>query len=237
MPRVYPSYDALRLADRVLIEVARRAQGFEGRVGAAWYWRLPGGILATFWLQATVTEERWDVLHAEASTMRASSFSSASFPFAAYATSATSPPYIHDLKGVAEWANRLYLQMGHLIEDAAHWLNILHAVAIAPAINPAAAFPALSHLERRIVAYALDELDGYFTIKTLYPVFRGEISRARLSQLAREWEAAELLTERPRRVTYALQALAENVRPRLCDQSGGHDTGTQPGTRSIGAER
>ncbi len=40
------------------------------------------------------------------------------------------------------------------------------------------------------------------------PAFRDEISRARLSRLARDWEANELLTEVPRRVTYALQALA-----------------------------
>ena len=56
---------------------------------------------------------------------------------------------------------------------------------------------------------SLDEADFQRRpIKYLYAAFRDEISRARLSRLAREWEANELLTEIPRRVTYALQALA-----------------------------
>jgi len=208
MPQNYPSFDSLRLADQILAEIAERTPGFEGRVGAAWFWRLPGGILVDLWLDATVTEERWDVIRARASTARSGIFSTADFPFAAYATSATSPPYIHDLKGVAEWSNRLYFQMGHLIEDAAHWLNMLYAVAVSPHISPSGVLPVLSPLEKRLVAYAAEELEGYFTIKDLYTAFREEISRARLSKLAREWEASELLTEVPRRVTYALQALA-----------------------------
>jgi len=208
MPQVFPSFDALRLADQILAQVAERTQGFEGRVGATWFWRLPGGILADFALDATVTDERWDVLRARASTARSGIFSTADFPFAAYATSATSPPYIHDLKGVAEWSNRLYFQMGYLIDDAAHWLNVLYAVAVSPQINPSGVMPYLSPLERRLVAYAMEELEGYFTIKDLHAAFRDEISRARLSKLARDWESRELLTEIPRRVTYALQALA-----------------------------
>jgi hypothetical protein len=207
MPQVFPSFDALRLTDQILEEIANRTSGFEGRVGAAWFWRLPGGIVVDFALDATVTEERWDVIRGRASTSRSGIFSTADFPFAAYATSATSPPYIHDLKGVAEWSNRLYFQMGHIIEDAAHWLNLLYAVAISPRINPAGILPVLSQLERRLVVYAIEELEGYFTIKYLYAAFRREISRARLSKLAREWESQELLTEIPRRVTYALQAL------------------------------
>jgi hypothetical protein len=179
-------------------------------VGTAWYWRLPGGILVIAWLDNTVTEERWDVLRARASTPRADIFSTADFPFSAYATSPTSPPFIHDLQGVAEWSNRLYFQMGRLIEDAVQWINMLHAVAISPQISPPASFPTLSPLERRLVKYALDELEGYFVIKDLYQAFRGEISRARLSALAQAWEAGKLLTKRPRRVTYALQTLAED---------------------------
>lgn len=99
--------------------------------------------------------------------------------------------------------------MGHLIEDAVHWLGMLHAVAISPQVNPPAAFPALSPLERRLVRYALEELEGYFTIKALHQAFGGEISRSRLSALARAWEEGQLLTKRPRRVTYALRLLAE----------------------------
>jgi len=204
----YPSFDALRLADRLIGEIGKRTPCYEGRVGAAWYWHLPGGILVTARLDYTVTEERWDVLRAQASTPRAGVFSTADFPFVAYATSATSPPFIHDLQGVAVWSNRLYFQMGHLIEDAVHWLGMLHAVAISPQISPPASFPALSPLERRLVCHALDGLEGYFTIKALHRAFRDEISRSRLSALAQAWEASGLLTKRPRRVTYALKLLA-----------------------------
>ena len=212
MPLFFPSFDALRLADRLLDEIGKQTPGYEGRVGAAWYWRLPGGILVAAHLDYTATEERWDVIRAQASTPRAGVFSTADFPFRAYATSATSPPFIHDMQGVAEWANRLYFQIGHLIEDAVHWLGALHAVAISPQISPPASFPALSSLERRLVRYAMDELEGYFTVKALRQAFRDEISQSRLSALAQAWEARELLTKRPRRVTYALRLLAGEER-------------------------
>jgi hypothetical protein len=171
---------------------------------------LPGGILAALWLDNTVTEERWDAIRAQASTPRSGIFSTADLPFSAYGTSSTSPPFIHDLQGEAEWSNRLYFQMGHLIEDAVHWLGMLHTIAISPQVSPPAAFPALSQLERRMVLYALDDLQGYFTIKDLHEAFGEEISRARISALAKAWEANELLTRKPRRVTYALRLLAEN---------------------------
>lgn len=209
MPLFYPSFDALRLADRLVDEIGKRTPGYEGRVGTAWYWRLPGGILVTARLDYTVTEERWDVLRAEATTPRVGLFSAADFPFSAYATSATSPPFIHDLQGLAEWSNRLYFQMGRLIDDTVHWLGMLHAIAISPQISPPAAFPALSPLERRLVRYVLDELEGHFNLTALHNAFREEISRSRLSALACVWEASQLLTARPRRVTYALRLLAE----------------------------
>jgi hypothetical protein len=212
MPLFFPSFDALRLADRLLDEIGKQTPGYEGRVGAAWYWRLPAGILVVARLDHTVTEERWDVLHAEASTPRAGIFSAADFPFKAYGTSATSPPFIHDLQGVAEWSNRLYFQMGRLVEEAVHWVGMLHAVAISPQISPPAAFPALSPLERRLVQHALDELGGAFNVRELHQAFGEEISRARLRRLAQAWEARELLTARPRRVTYALRLLAEEDR-------------------------
>jgi hypothetical protein len=205
----YPSFDALRLADKMADAIGEQTPGYQGRVGAAWFWRLPAGILVVAHLDHTVTEERWDVLRAEASTPRAGIFSRADFPFAAYATSATSPPFIHDLKGMAEWSNRLYFQMGHLIEDAVHWLGMLHAVAISPQVSTPAAYPALSSLERRLVRHAMDELEGAFNLRALHETFGDEISRARLRRLAQEWEAKELLTARPRRVTYALRVLAE----------------------------
>jgi len=209
MPLFFPSHDALRLAQRLVDEIGKQTPGYEGRVGATWYWRLPGAIMAAAWLDNTVTEERWDVLRAQASTPRAGIFSSIDFPFSIYATSATSPPFIHDLQGVAEWSNRLYFQMGRLIDDAVHWLGMLHAMAISPQVSPPASFPAISPLERRLVQYAMDELEGSFVIKDLHQAFHQEISRSRLSALAQSWETSELLTKRPRRVTYALQLLAE----------------------------
>ena len=212
-PLFYPSFDALRLADRLVSEIGKQTPGYEGQVGTAWYWHLPGGILVVACLDYTVTEERWDVLRAQASTPRAGVFSTADFPFRAYATSLTSPPFIHDLQGVAEWSNRLYFQMGHLIEDAVHWVNMLHAVAISPQISPPASIPTLSPLERRLVQYALNELGGRFDVNGLHQAFGDQIPLARLRKLAQAWEARELLTERPRRVTYALQLLAEEDRP------------------------
>jgi hypothetical protein len=209
MPLFYPSFDALRLADRLVDEIGKQTPGYKGRVGAAWYWRLPAGILVVARLDYTTTEERWDVIRAQASTPKAGVFSVADFPFAAYATSATTPPFIHDLQGVAEWSNRLYFQMGHLIEEAVQWVGMLHAVAISPQISAPASFPALSPLERRLVRYALDELEGAFNLQALHQAFRAEISRSRLSRLAQAWEARELLTPRPRRVTYALRFLVE----------------------------
>lgn len=209
MPLFYPSFDALRLADKLVDEIGKQTHGYQGRVGAAWYWRLPGGILVVAHLDHTVTEERWDVLRAQASTPRAGTFSTADFPFKAYGTSTTSPPFIHDLQGIAEWSNRLYFQMGRLIEDAVHWVGMLHAVAISPQVSPPASLPALSAMERRLVRYALNELGGAFNIKELHQTFGDEISRGRLRRLAQAWEAKELLTSRPRRVTYALQALAK----------------------------
>ncbi len=209
MALFYPSFDAICLAERLFDEIGKQTPGYEGRVGAAWYWRLPGGILVVANLDHTVTPERWDVIRAQANTPRAGILSTVDFPFVAYSTSASSPPFIHDMQGKAEWANRLYFQMGHLIKDAVHWIGILHAVAISPQVNPPASFPAISPLECRLIRYALDELEGYFTIKHLHQAFGGEVSRARLSAIAQAWETGELLTKRPRRVTYALQALAE----------------------------
>jgi hypothetical protein len=209
MPLFYPSFSALHIADQIFDEIGKRTPGYEGRVGSVWYWRLPAGILTAAWMDNTVTEERWDVIRAQASTPRAGIFSTADFPFAAYGTSASSPPFIHDLQGEAEWSNRLYFQMGYMIEDIVHWLGILHTIAISPQISTPAALPALNPLERRLVKHAVDEMEGHFTISKLHNAFRDEISHSRLSALAQAWEASELLTKRPRRVTYALRLLAE----------------------------
>lgn len=209
MPMYYPSFDALDLADTLFQEVGERTPGYEGRVGAAWYWRLPGGIIAVAHLDHAVTPERWDVIRARASNSQAGVFSEADFPFKAYGTSITSPPFIHDMQGRAEWSNRLYFQMGELIDEFVHWIEMLHAIVISPRVNPPASFPALSKLERRLVRYAMAELEGQFVLKSLHEAFRGEISRARLSALAQAWEMNHLLTGHPRRVTYALLALTD----------------------------
>ncbi len=99
--------------------------------------------------------------------------------------------------------------MGHLIVEAAQWLQTLQAAAISPQINPPASFPYLSALEREIIRYVLEEMDGRFNLVRLRQVFNGRISSRRLQQLAREWESLGLLTPPPRRVTYALRALME----------------------------
>lgn len=77
--------------------------------------------------------------------------------------------------------------------------------------------PALSELERRLVAYAVAELDGAFTVGRLYDAFKGQISKRQLERLGREWERRGWLTvpesvTEPRRVTEALLVLAGEAR-------------------------
>lgn len=211
MALIFPSYQALALADQILEAIADRVPGYQGRLGAFWYWRLAGGILVTYRLDFTVTEQRWDVLRAEAVTPRVGTFSNAEFPFAMYGTLLESPPFIHDLEGEAQWSNRLYFQMGHLIEDATLWMETLLATVLDPQIRPPASFPDLTSLERALVRYAIEELGGHFRIKQLHQAFGDRISYRALASLARSWEETGLLTERPRRVTIALRALVEQT--------------------------
>ncbi len=209
MAHFYPSYQALALANQILSETSERTEGYQGRIGVAWYWRLPGGIIVTFILDYTITEQRWDVLRAEASSPNTGVFNGADFPFAAYGTMVSSPPFIHDLDGEAEWANRLYFQMGNLIEDISVWLEMLRAALLEPSIRPPAAFPILSSLECELVHHAIMEQEGQFNIGALHQAFRNRISKEKLSRLAQEWERIGLLTEAPRRVTMGLRALAK----------------------------
>lgn len=210
MPLVYPSYQALQLADQMLTSMAEHVPGYQGRLGACWYWRLQGGVLITFELGYRITEQRWDVLRAEAVTPQVGLFSAAEFPFGMYGTLRESPPFIHDLDGDAEWSNRLYFQMGHLIDDACRWMEALLAAVLDPQVRTPSSFPALTSLERDLVRYALEELEGRFIIKDLYEAFGDKISRRALSRLAQSWSDIGLLTERPRRVTVALRALIES---------------------------
>jgi hypothetical protein len=204
----FPSYQALRLADQIVDTIAEKVTGYQGRLGARWYWRLSGGILVSFELRYRITEQRWDVLHAEAVTPRVGLFSAADFPFIMYGTLQESPPFIHDLDGSAEWSNRLYFQMGHLIDDASQWMEALLATVLDPQVSPPSSFPSLTSLERQMVAYAIEELQSRFTLTALHAAFGDAISYAALAGLARAWEAAGLLTGAPRRVTVALRALA-----------------------------
>lgn len=91
MPLVYPSYQALQLADQMLTSMAEHVPGYQGRLGACWYWRLQGGVLITFELGYRITEQRWDVLRAEAVTPQVGLFSAAEFPFGMYGTLRESP--------------------------------------------------------------------------------------------------------------------------------------------------
>ena len=209
MVNFYPSHQALALADQMLNAIAERVPGYQGRIGAKWYWRLNGGILITLALDYSITEQRWDILRAVAVTPTVGQFNAADFPFAAYGTLLTSPPFIHDLEGSAEWSNRLYFQMGHLIEDCTLWLKMLLAALIDPQILPPSSYPSLNALEQELVNYALNERLGYFTVNKLHAAFTDRVSRRQLSRLAQRWEDRGLLTEKPRRVTIALRALAE----------------------------
>ncbi len=209
MVQFYPSFESLLLADQILEDVDKRADGYQGRIGTKWYWRLPGGLLVTFWLDYTVTEHRWDVLHAEAASPNVGIFNAAEFPFAAYGTLLTSPPFIHELEGEAEWSNRLYFQMGYLIEDIVVWLEMLRASIIDPRIRPPATIPDISLLEQDLVTHAVTELDGRFILKKLHEEFQSRISYRQISSLAQNWEELGLLTKRPRRVTLALRSLVE----------------------------
>jgi len=83
--------------------------------------------------------------------------------------------------------------------------------------------PVLADVERALVAYALDELDGEFKVDALYQAHKGEISRRQLLKLARAWEQRGWLSEPesvtdPRRVTPELVELA------------GYTPGTRNGT-------
>ena len=71
----------------------------------------------------------------------------------------------------------------------------------------------LDDLQAEMVEYAVQELDGDFTIGKLYQAFKGDISKRRLADLARVWERRGWLTPpkdavTPRHVTSRLLELA-----------------------------
>lgn len=68
---------------------------------------------------------------------------------------------------------------------------------------------ALSEIERDLVRYAVEHLDGAFTIGRLAEMFQGQISKRQLTKLAQVWEQRGWLTQQvdaasPRRVTEEL---------------------------------
>ena len=78
--------------------------------------------------------------------------------------------------------------------------------------------PQLSPVERRLVAHAIEELDGTFPIGRLYKTFKGEISHRQLVKLGQRWEGRGWLTSppsvvEPRRVTDALRQVLADGRP------------------------
>ena len=203
MVNYYPSYSALNLADQIIDTVGERIPGYQGRIGTQWYWRLSGGILVTVKLDFTITHQRWDTIQAQAVTPNIGYFNSAIFPFSVYGTLMDSPPFIHDLEGEADWSNRLYFQMGHMVDDMVLWMETLLASVLDPQIRPPSATP----LECDMVKYAIQTLNGNFKINALYESFGDRISRRGISRLAQRWEDIGLLTDRPRRITIALRAL------------------------------
>lgn len=207
MVNYYPSYSALSLADKIMDTVGERIPGYQGRIGTQWYWRLNGGILITAKLNFTITHQRWDIIEAQAVTPNIGYFNSAVFPFVVYGTLTDSPPFIHDLEGEADWSNRLYFQMGHMVDDMVLWMEALLAAVLDPQIRPPSAFPAPTQLECDMVKYAIQTINGYFKISALYDRFSEQISRRGISRLAQRWEDIGLLTDRPRRITIALRAL------------------------------
>jgi len=98
--------------------------------------------------------------------------------------------------------------MGDLIQDAMLWMEMLAAAIIDPQVRPPSSFPELNTLERELITYTLDEINGYFTLKKLHEAFKNRISYRVLARLAQYWEDIGLLTEPPRRITVALRALA-----------------------------
>jgi hypothetical protein len=76
--------------------------------------------------------------------------------------------------------------------------------------------PALGEIERRLVRYAVEELDGAFTINALADAFKGQVSKRALTALAQRWESRGWLTTPahaadPRRVTDDLLSLCPTL--------------------------
>ncbi|MBN1139297.1 MAG: DNA translocase FtsK [Anaerolineae bacterium] len=73
--------------------------------------------------------------------------------------------------------------------------------------------PQLTDLQRRLVQYAIEELDGAFSIGRLFKAFRNEISKPDLSALAQTWERHDWLS------APAYQGAPRLLTPALCELS------------------
>ncbi len=195
MGLVYPSFQALRLADQIIEAVAGKVSGYQGRLELLRYWRLNGGILFTFELAYRVTQQRWDVLHGEAVTPRVGIFS-AGLP--AGITVRSSSLLLHPRPG----RQRGMVKPPLLPDGTPHrrcvwWLETLLATALDPQVNPPAAFPALTEVERILVLYAVNKLPGQVHAYGLHSAFRDTVSYSALAGIARRWGRPSLLTGRP----------------------------------------
>ena len=195
---IFPSQQALELADDLFAETAKMAAGYEGRMGTTWYWRLPGKILVGFRFAQTGAQERWDIIRGDAATVEAGVFAQVDFPFIAYARSAISTPYVRDIHGEAQWIHRPLFDESLLLKEMKDWLWMLGSRPLATLSEIEEAD--LSDFQARLVQYALEELDGAFVLKDLHQAFKEEISKRRLSTLARAWEEKEWLSPVPRKV-------------------------------------
>jgi hypothetical protein len=200
---IFPSQQALELADELFAQTARMAAGYEERMGTTWYWRLPEGVLVGFRLDQTGAQERWDVIRGEAATVEAGVFAQVDFPFIAYARSTISVPYLRDIHGEAQWIHTALFDVQALLGEMSRWLWMLGARAVATLSEIEQAD--LSDFQARLVRYALEELGGAFVLKDLHQAFKEEISKRRLSVLARAWEEKEWLSPAPRKVLAPLQ--------------------------------
>ncbi len=100
-------------------------------------------------------------------------------------------------------------------------------------VDTAPAGPVLSDVERDLVKFAIENLDGAFKIGPLYEAFKGRISKRKLADLARTWERRGWLTEPahatdPRRVT---DELADFAGPTLDVQNDDRVIGMTGGDR------
>jgi hypothetical protein len=91
----------------------------------------------------------------------------------------------------------------------------------------------LSDLERALVLYAVEHLDGAFKINALYSSFKGRISKRRLTALGKRWQTRGWLTE-PAHATDPRRVTDELLRHLPCTTQTGLAVRQEPGDRVTG---